>query len=57
VYEGNYVDDVMHGRGKLTNPDGSLQHTGLWENGQEAKGSVKIQRVTSPITYERAFSS
>jgi hypothetical protein len=56
IHKTTHCSTLQHGRGKLTNPDGSLQHTGLWDCGAEAEGSVKIQRVSAPINTINAFS-
>ena len=31
MYEGNYKNDLRHGYGVFTNPDG-MKYEGMWEN-------------------------
>jgi hypothetical protein len=37
VYEGEYLDDKRHGKGKQTNANGTIYHDGEWENGTPKK--------------------
>ena len=32
-YVGNMANDKMHGQGTKTRPDGTIIHSGAWENG------------------------
>ena len=37
TYVGQWKDDKMHGRGKLTFSSGKVYHDGEWENGEAKK--------------------
>tara|TARA_B110000196_G_C20667605_1_gene440356 strand:- start:265 stop:501 length:237 start_codon:yes stop_codon:yes gene_type:complete len=36
-YLGEFKDGIMHGKGTLYNPDGSIYHSGLWKDGEPVK--------------------
>lgn len=39
IFEGEFIDGVLHGQGKITFPDGELQE-GIFENGKIVQGKI-----------------
>ncbi len=45
VYEGGFVNDKRHGKGKLTSKDGKVTE-GVWNNGKLEKKEENERRTT-----------
>ena len=40
LYEGEYVDGIIHGKGALRLPNGAVYHDGMWVDGKPQGDSV-----------------